>query len=56
LHYVPQEGDAAFDPEGPKPEQVDEEELATDEEEDVQPQEEAQQEMPYTTNVDIDSL
>ena len=33
LHYVAQEGDATFDQEGPKPEQVDEEELATDEEE-----------------------
>ena len=33
LHYVAQEGDAAFDQEGPEPKQVDEEELATDEEE-----------------------
>jgi hypothetical protein len=47
LHYAPQEGDASFDQEGPKPEQVDEEELAIDEEE-PPPQEQAQQES-YTT-------
>ena len=56
LHYVPQEGDAAFDQEAPEPEQVDEEELATDEEEDVQPQEQAPAEEAYTTYSDIYSL
>ena len=45
LHYVPQEGDAAFDQEAPEPEQVDEEDLATDEEEE-QPQEEAHKKKP----------
>jgi hypothetical protein len=55
LHYVPQEGDATFNQEGPKPKQVDEEELAAYEEEE-QPQEDAQEEVPYTTYADIYSL
>jgi hypothetical protein len=55
LHYVAQEGDAVFDHEGPEPKQVDEDELATDEEEE-QPQKEAQEEMPYTTYANIYSL
>jgi hypothetical protein len=49
LHYVAQEGDATFDQEVPEPEQVDEEELATDEE-DEQPQQD------YTTYVDFSNL
>ena len=49
LHYVAQEGDAAFDQEGPKPKQVDEEELATSEEEE-QPQQD------YITYADLSSL
>jgi hypothetical protein len=49
LHYVLQEGDAAFHQEGPKPEQADEE-LTTNEEE-QQPQQEA-----YTTYADLCSL
>jgi hypothetical protein len=54
LHYVAQEGDAAFDQEGPEPEHVDEEELATDEEEE-QPQEQ-QQQGDYTTYADLNNL
>ena len=50
LHYVAQEGDATFDQEGPKPEQVDEEELATKEKE-----EQSQQEA-CTTYTDLYSL
>ena len=54
LHYVAQEGDAAFDQEGPEPKQVDEEEFATDEEEE-QPQEQPQQEA-YTTYADLNNF
>ena len=49
LRYVAQEGDATFEQEGPEPEQVDEEELSTDEEEE-QPQQD------YTTYADIKNL
>jgi hypothetical protein len=54
LHYVPPARDAAINQEGPEPEQVDEEELATDEEEE-HPQERPQQEA-YTTYSDLYSL
>ena len=49
LHYVPQEGDAAFDQEGPEPKQVAEEELTTDEEGRAPHQD-------YTTYTDLNNL
>jgi hypothetical protein len=55
LHYLPQEGDTAFDQEVPEPEEVDEDELATDEEEE-QPQDDAPEDVPYTIYADIYNL
>ena len=54
MHCAAQEGDAAFDQEGTGPEQVDEEDLTTDEEEE-QPQEQPQQ-GGYTTYADLNNL
>lgn len=55
LYYVSQKEDAALDQEAPKPEEVSEDELATDEEEE-QPQDDVPEDVPYPTYADIYNL